>query len=130
MPGARSVPRLLAYASLVAVIAAVARLVMVGSGTTGLMLAFHAVTAAVVAAVLARAYFLPRGAREPLPTAVVFATATAALDAIVLRRTVAEPLGLASAVTSALLVLLTVWAAGGIASTLPWPKPETLRRPA
>jgi menaquinone-dependent protoporphyrinogen oxidase len=129
-PPSRSWSRWALYALLVAGLAACARLALLALGTGGGMVALHAIVTMVLAAVVARLYFRPRGAREPLPTAALFAATTLVLDAFVLRRALAEPVGITAALVTFVAAFLTVWATGGVLSTMPWPKPAAVRHAA
>jgi hypothetical protein len=123
---ARSFERLAAYVLLVSVLLASARLAMSPLPGLALALALHAIAAAVIGVALGRAYFLPLGARDPLPTALTFGLASAALDLLVLA--VLLGAGMASVEIAALAVsvavmFFAVWLTGALVSTLPWPKP-------
>jgi menaquinone-dependent protoporphyrinogen oxidase len=128
-PAARSLPRLAGHVLAAAGILAAVRLALGGVLDVGAgAIALHALVAVLVTGVVAGSYFRPRGAREPMPVAITFAAAAAALDALVLARTLTTTAGLVALATSAIAVLLTAWTAGGIASTLPWPKPPAAAR--
>ena len=86
--------------------------------------------AAIVFGVVARYYFIARGARPPLPTALAFAGIVAALDLIV-SGLVQGSYGLFASAAGfwapLAIVLVVTWATGAILSTLPWPKQAQAR---
>jgi menaquinone-dependent protoporphyrinogen oxidase len=104
---------------------AAARLLLLALGVDGLSLALHATFAVALAAAVARHYFRPRGAHEPLFTAGLVTAATIALDAVVLRRHLPGSAALVAVVTSAGFAFLGTWLVGLVSTTLPWPKPRS-----
>ncbi len=130
-PPARSTWRLAAHgivgwALCAAVMAGLMKVV-----ATGWALALHAVAAPLIFAAIAARYFAPRGARDPLPTALAWTAIVVVLDAGVVAgvalRSFAMFTSLAGTWLPLLLIFLTTWLTGLIRSTLPWPKPARPR---
>jgi menaquinone-dependent protoporphyrinogen oxidase len=124
-PEARSLSRLLAYVLAASLLGVVARVAVAPLHVTGLAVALHAAAAVAIVIVIGRRYFSPRGARDPLPTGLWFATGLAIFDALALAvRTddLATPVGIAAITISATAGLLAAWATGGLMSTMPWPR--------
>ena len=95
--------------------------------TLGTAIALHAVAAPLVFAAVARHYFRPPGAREPLPVAAAFAVVVALLDLVVvagaLQHSAAMFASFAGAWLPLLLIFAATWATGEIMSMLPLPAP-------
>lgn len=90
----------------------------------GVALAFQLLIAPLAFTEVANRYFRARGARDPLPTAAVFAAVIAVLDAtlvLVIGTPIRGPI-LATIAGGALLGVLATWVTGFLLSTLPWPK--------
>ncbi len=85
-----------------------------------LAIGLGAIMSAMIATAIAIHYFGPRGARQPLPSAAVFAATAAVFDAGLI-----AVLGPVSAWTGLLwslgLIFLATWLTGLVMSTLPWP---------
>lgn len=126
-PG-RSVRRLVAHAvgAWAASAAVVAGALAAGGPRAAIVL--HAIAAPLIFAVIARHYFVARGAREPLPAALAFTAIAGVLDAALAWALVqrgATLLGsIAGTALALLLIFVATWSVGGIVSTLPWPKRE------
>lgn len=112
-PPARGLARWLGYALIGWSIAAA---VLLTSSTL-----LHVLVAPVVFLAISWRYFA-YGARDPLPTALLFGGVFAVLELAVI-----APRPALIALT-ATLVLLVTWAIGLVRSTMPWPRPE--RRPS
>lgn len=88
----------------------------------------HAIFAPLIFVAVARSYFLPRGARAPVPTALAFTAIVLALHALVL----AGGFGIGFAVFGSFaalwvplaLIFLATWGTGELMSTLPWSAPS------
>jgi menaquinone-dependent protoporphyrinogen oxidase len=95
----------------------------------GWALAIHAISAPVIFTMIACAYFSNRGAREPLPTAIVWTTIVIALDAIVIAGLVQRSAAMFASIPGTwlpfLLIFVAVWATGAIMSMLPQPRSAT-----
>ncbi len=93
-------------------------------------LLLHGLAAPALFAAIAVHYFRARGARAPLPTAITFAAATAALELVAASGSLGAA-ALADRIAGWWLPLLLIfsisWTIGGLFTTLPWPKPP---RPA
>lgn len=111
-PPARSSLRWLAFALLGWALVAAPTALALRTTTTTAAIVVHATLAPVVYAALAWRYFRG-GAREPAPTAAVFAGVFVALDLALL-----PPL---AAALAAALVALTTVGIGWLRSTMPWP---------
>jgi menaquinone-dependent protoporphyrinogen oxidase len=123
---ARSLGRLTAHVLLASVLVAVARLAMSPLPGSVLALALHTIAAAAIGVAIGRAYFLPLGARDPLPTSITFGFASAGLDLLVLGVLLGGGVTLVEVMALSLSVAATfvaVWLTGALVSTLPWPKP-------
>ena len=87
-------------------------------------LAIHALAVPVIFAVVARHYFLARGARDPLATAFTFVGIVGMLDFIVVAGLVQHSLALFGSVVGVwaplVLIFFVTWATGELLSTLPW----------
>ena len=94
--------------------------------STAAAVAVHAVLAPIIFVLVARHYFVPHGARDPLPTALSFTGIVAVLDAVVVAFTVqgshALLLSFAGFWLPLALIFLATLATGAIMSTMPWPK--------
>jgi menaquinone-dependent protoporphyrinogen oxidase len=91
----------------------------------GVALAFQLIIAPLAFTEVANRYFQARGARDPLPTALVFAAVVLALDAALAMVAGPRITGAIAAIVGggALLGVLATWLTGFVVSTLPWPKP-------
>lgn len=122
---ARSLSRLIAH-GLVGAAVCTALLVALSLVSRTAALAVHAVAAPGVFAALAWRYFRARGAREPLPVAILWAALAALLDLAVLAGA-QRSLSLFTSValwSAFALIFLLPWAIGALLSTMPWPKPS------
>jgi hypothetical protein len=117
---------MVAYATEASAIATTALVALLLVFSTGAAVAISAAVTPIVFAVVASRYFRPRGAREPLPTALWFAMAAAAPLAIEYGYAVVR--GLLIFWLPVALAFLATWAVGAIRSTMPWP--ELVMRPA
>jgi menaquinone-dependent protoporphyrinogen oxidase len=123
-PEGRSLSRLFAYVLMAALLGVIARVAVAPFHVTGLAIGLHAIAAAAITVAVARRYFRPGDARDPLPSGLVFAAGFALFDALtvaVCTDDVATAVGAAAIVISAAIALLAVWATGGLMSTMPWP---------
>jgi menaquinone-dependent protoporphyrinogen oxidase len=108
--------------------AACAALMGVLLQTVGLTAAMvlHAIAAPLIFVPLARRYFLPRGAREPLATAIFWVALIAGLDAVVVAWLFGRGFEMFASFAGMWLPLALIfgatWATGTLVSTLPWPK--------
>ncbi|HEU4732769.1 MAG TPA: flavodoxin domain-containing protein, partial [Kofleriaceae bacterium] len=82
-PPARAPWRVVTHATAGWLLCAVAMIGLVRFASTGLAFALHAIAAPVIFTAVAIHYFRPRGAREPLPTAIAMTAIVIALDALV-----------------------------------------------
>lgn len=124
-PGARSASRLVAHVLVAALAAFAVRVALTPLDLGSLAIALHAVAAAAIAVIVARHYFRPRGARDPLPSGLWLAAGVAGLDALAIAvgaAALAPPSAVAAAVISASVALLAAWGTGGLMSTMPWPR--------
>jgi len=87
-------------------------------------LAMHALVAPIAFGAIAWHYFEPHGARQPMPTALAFATFAALLDLAIAPRAIALASHIAGFWLAIALVALATWAIGAVRSTMPWPKPD------
>jgi menaquinone-dependent protoporphyrinogen oxidase len=119
---ARSLARLVAHGVVGWVPCALAMDTVLRTAGIGAAVAIHAVLAPLVFALVAVHYFHPSGAREPLASAVTFASIASGLDIALatVRPGFGTVLGTLVPVVS---ILLVTWAIGGMMSTMPWPKP-------
>jgi len=133
-PPARALPRLFAHAFVGWAICAAVMGLLLATTTTGAAIAVHAVAAPAVFTAVAWHYFRRRGARDPLPTALVFAGVAASLDLVVIAGLVQRSLAMFSSIAGVwlpfLLIVLVTCTTGALMSTLPWPKPAAPRAPA
>jgi len=99
--------------------------------TIGLALFFHALAAPLIFTAVGRHYFLQRGARDPLPTALTFVAIVALLDLTVIAGLVQHSLAMFASVAGTwlpfLLIFVATWATGEVMSTMPRPKPPSKR---
>ena len=125
---ARSFGRLLAHGVVGwALCAATMRAVLRLSTLTAAMVV-HAIAAPLLFAALAWHYFRARGAREPLPTAIMWTVTVILLDGILavgLERSLAMFQSIAGTWLPLALIFVVTWAIGAVMSTLPWPKAPT-----
>lgn len=122
---ARSLPRLIAH-GLVGAALCTALLVALSFVSRTAALAVHAVAAPGLFAALAWHYFRARGAREPLPVALLWTAVAALLDLAVLagaQRSLSLFTSVALWIAFA-LIFLVPWTIGALLSTMPWPKPS------
>lgn len=122
---AGSLPRLLIHGLAGWALCAGVMGVLLRVAGAGLAVPLSAVVTVFVFAAIARLYFHARGARDPLPTALVFAGLTAVLDAIVFgglaeasSASVLQSVTVAAA--RAVLVLVVTWGSGAVQTTTPW----------
>ncbi len=124
LPG-RSPIRLIAHAAVGWALCAALMAGLLRVTTPGAALALHAVAAPLLFILIARRYFQPTGAHEPLRTAVAFTAVVALLDLLVvaglLERSLAMFTSVAASWLPLALIFLVTWVTGGIMSTLPWP---------
>jgi menaquinone-dependent protoporphyrinogen oxidase len=121
-PPARSIPRLLAHGvvgwGLGAVLVTALQLVNVGAA-----LVIHAIAAPLIFILIARRYFRARGAREALPTAIVWTAIVALLDLTVVAIFVQRSLEMFESMTGTwlpfALIFAAVWTTGTVLSMLP-----------
>ena len=120
---ARAVPRLvlhgvIGWAACALVMAALLRLTSPGAAV-----AIHAVFAPAVFAVIAAHYFRPRGAREPLATAIAFTAIVALLDLVVVAGFVQRSLAMFASIAGTWVpfaaIFLVTWAIGAVRSMMP-----------
>lgn len=133
-PAARSIPRLVGYATLGWAVAAVVMLGLLQLASPATALVLCAIATPLIFAPVAWCYFRAHGARDPMPTAIVFTAVAAILDLVVIAGALERSLAIFGSVALWLsfgLIFLTTWAVGGVMSTMPWPSPsESKRRPA
>ncbi len=129
-----SVERLLGYGVLGWASCATVMTVLLAVTNTTLALVVHAVLAPMIFALVAWRYFEPRGARNPLPTALAFTAIVAVLDTVIIAGLFMQSAALLVSVAAFWLPLALIFAAtlatGGILQTLPWPKPAQPAQPA
>jgi menaquinone-dependent protoporphyrinogen oxidase len=119
-PG-RSPVRLVTYAAAGwGICAALGALVLAVAGTNT-ALVVRTIAAPIVFALVARRYFRPRGALDPLPAAALFAVLAAMLDVIAAAQGLG-PARLGSLAVAWPLVLVAVWSAGAVVTMVPFPK--------
>jgi hypothetical protein len=127
---ARSLSRLLLHGLAGAAATAVILAAALRATSTGAAIALAAIVAVALFAVIARHYFGARGAREPLPTAAVFADLTGLLGlaavAVLGPSAVATAGSLAAIAVAAVVAFVATWLTGGVMSTLPWPTPPAV----
>lgn len=128
---ARSVPRLVLFglAGWTACALTMALLLRLAGASTAI--AIHAVAAPLIFGLLAWRYHVRRGARDPLPTAVVWTGIALGLDLVV---AFLSSNGMFRSVTGTwlplALIFLATWVTGVMLSTLPWPRPDPKLRGA
>ena len=126
-PAARALPRLVAHAATGWAVCAALMMLMLAFLPARAASITHAIAVPVVFAAVAWHYFEPRGAREPLATAVWFAITFAVLDLVIVaglaQRSLAIPRSMVGFWLPLLLILFVTWVIGGVRSTMPWPKP-------
>ena len=107
-------------------------LLLVASDTVAIVL--HAIVAPIVFTVMARQYFLARGARNPLPVATAWALLVLSLDVLALVAMAQRGYDVAASIRAigvpVALIFLATWATGALMSTMPWPKPDPQDRSA
>jgi menaquinone-dependent protoporphyrinogen oxidase len=127
---ARALPRLLAHGVAGWALSAATMFILLQVAGTTAAVVLHAILAPILIAVVAYHYFRPRGAREPLPTALAFTGIVAVLDAVVVAGLIQRSPALLGSIGGLwlplLLIFLVTWAIGGLVSTLPWPKRDTV----
>jgi hypothetical protein len=100
----------------------------------GTAVMLHALVTPIVFLALALHYFRARGAREPLPTALVFAGFVLLPDVVVVAGGAQRSLAMFRSFTGSwlpiLLILAVTWATGVALSTAPWPRAPRATRPA
>ncbi len=130
---ARSIPRLVVHGAVGWAACSVLMALLLEVVGTGTAVVLHAIAVPFIFGAVAYHYFRPRGSREPLATALAFTAMVAALDLIVVGGLVQGSFELAGSITGFWLplaiIFLTVWAVGGIVSTLPWPRPTRTAPP-
>jgi menaquinone-dependent protoporphyrinogen oxidase len=124
VPGS-SLLRLFAYACEGAAASTLALLALLFVLPVGIAIAVAVPITAVVFAFVANRYFRAPGAREPLPTALIFVAVTAVPG--VIEHGPAAASHVIGFWLPLALVFVVTWAVGGIRSTLPWPKRPTLQ---
>jgi menaquinone-dependent protoporphyrinogen oxidase len=102
--------------------------VLMGVASPGVAVALHALAVPFVFLSVARQYFRPDGAREPLPVALAFATLVALLDLVFVSGAAHQGLAffrsiLGTWVPLASIVFVT-WATGAIMAMMPFPAPS------
>jgi hypothetical protein len=121
---ARSVRRLLGYGVVGwALSAAIMGALYFAAGLTASLIV-HAIAAPLLFIALARRYFGARGARDALPTAIVWTCVMMLLDLIVIAGVVQRSLAMFGSVAATwlpyALVFLATWATGALMATMPW----------
>jgi menaquinone-dependent protoporphyrinogen oxidase len=123
-PG-RSVSRWLAYGVAGWAVRAAVMAGLLALGNLTAALAVHAVITPLVFVALARRYFHARGAREPLPTAVLWTGLVALLDLAIVAGAIQHSLAMFTSIVGTwlpfALAFLATWATGGLMATMPWP---------
>jgi menaquinone-dependent protoporphyrinogen oxidase len=129
---ARSWMRLLVHAGAAAVIVGALSAGLLEIVRPGVAFALHTFVAPLTLAAMAAQYFMLRGAREPLPAALVFGAALLVMDlaigAAVATRGVLTVTNLVAATLALVLAVAGTGAVGFILSTMPWPKPPAKPR--
>jgi len=129
---ARSPGRLVAHGVLGAAVCAAVLAGLLRVASIPAAVSIHAVLAPLIFMGLAIHYFRPRGARDPLPVALIWAATAGALDAIVFAGVTRVGLEVLASFTAIWLpfglVFLATWLTGLVMSTLPWPKPSSTPR--
>jgi menaquinone-dependent protoporphyrinogen oxidase len=122
---AGSLPRLVGYAGLIAGAGVAALLAAFALAGGGLALTLHLVVSMVLVVALSRRYFLPQGARDPMPAALTFAVTGAIAQGVAAARVpeLGGAIGIAAVGAGAVMAWLAAWTTGALMSTLPWPKP-------
>ncbi len=97
----------------------------------GTAIVLHAIAAPLFFLGIAVHYFGARGARDPLPTAILWTLMVLALDVVIVASAVSGSFAMLASVAGlwlplALIFLVTA-ATGGLMSTLPWPKTSSER---
>lgn len=124
-PLARTLSRLLAHAAVGGLLCATTLGLLLRLAGTTAALVVHGIFAPLALTMIATRYFRPRGAREPLQTAMVFTAAAALLDVAIVAGVSQHGLPVFAGVGVWLplaLALLFTWATGALMSTMPWPK--------
>jgi menaquinone-dependent protoporphyrinogen oxidase len=123
---ARSIPRLVAHGVFGWAACAATMAGLISTTSMDAALAFHALLAPVIFVLVARHYFHPVGAREPLPTAAAFVGIVALLDLVVVAGAVQRSLAMFASVAGTWLPLALIFVAtaatGELMSTMPWPR--------
>lgn len=127
-PPARSWGRLLAYGVLGWALCAAVTAALSQLTALGVTMVARAVLAPLVFLAISLLYFRPRGAREPLPTALSWLAILAVLDSAVVAGAVSDGLSRFTSILGAWLpyslVFLATWLTGALMSTMPWPKSQ------
>jgi menaquinone-dependent protoporphyrinogen oxidase len=120
---ARSFPRLLGYGVAGwALCAAVMAALLHGTSTTVAFL-IHAIAAPAIFTALAWRYFRARGARDPLPAALIWTASVAALDVVVVAGAILHSPAMLTSVAGfwlpLALIFASTWATGSVLAMLP-----------
>lgn len=130
-PPARSWSRLLAHGALGWAFGAAMTLGLLPLVSSGAALALRAIFVPLVFVAVAIHYFRPRGARDPMPTALSWAALVVVLDAAVVAGIGFGSFAMFESFVGTWLPLsllfLTAWLIGALMSTMPWPKPQAGR---
>jgi menaquinone-dependent protoporphyrinogen oxidase len=124
---ARSTSRLLVHGFIgwVLCAATMGALLQIVSLTAALVL--HAIAAPLFFMAIARHYFGARGARDPVPTAVVWTVLVALLDLVIVAGVVERSLEMFKSIAGTwlpfALIFLATWITGLVMSTMPWARP-------
>ena len=122
-PG-RSLPRLWLHGFVGWALCALTMATLLWATSVGAALGIHALAVPVIFTAVARHYFLARGARDALATALTFVGIVALLDCIVVAGLVQHSLALFGSVVGfwvpLALIFGVTWATGELLSTLPW----------
>ncbi|MCX5744142.1 MAG: hypothetical protein NT062_16760 [Proteobacteria bacterium] len=123
-PPARAGRRLVAHGLVAAASSGGLFAVLLALAATPVARGLHAIATLAVFAVVARHYFVARGARDPLPTAAAFGALFAAGELAIVGG-VQGSLAIAGSVTGfwvpLLIAFAITWVVGLVASTMPWP---------
>ena len=124
-PPARSLGRLLVHGAAAWTLCTAAFAGLLAFASAGLATVLHAILVPVVFGALAVHYFRPRGAREPLPTALTWTALAALLDATVVAGLIVRGTALLSSFSASwlpwLLGFLATWTTGLVMQMVPPP---------
>lgn len=123
---AGSIPRLLAHGVIGWAVCAAIMIGLLQVVSTTAALVVRVIAAPLVFTAVAWHYFRPPGAREALPTAVLWTACVALLDLVFVAGLVQRDLGIFASILGTwlpfALIFVVTWAKGALMSTLPWPE--------